>query len=143
MNKKYTYKDFRKEHEKEMREINRDVDEILDCDIRAIRGMFQQMLNLKDRELFKLLYSRKPVEEDRKKLEELLLYLQFFLKGIIKIANNWLDERKMFLKSEGWLLRAIISDESFKDSHTQSQAKKILEWLESKVELSMENKNED
>lgn len=48
---------------------------------------------------------------------------------ILKRLEKLEEEQKTLLKTMSWLLRAIVADESLKDSYIQSQAKKILERM--------------
>lgn len=61
---------------------------------------------------------------------------------ILRLLEKLEKDQEILLKSTMWLLRAIVADESLKGSHTQSQAKEILERLENKDER-LKERNED
>ena len=138
-----TYRDFREENKEMIEEIRQGTKYLLDCDMRPIRNMVAKMSESRDSDLYKLLHGRGEIKEDTVKFKKSMEQYVFVLSSLRELEGRWRDEGKSARESLSWLLRALISDESLKDSHTQSQAKKILKWLESKVELSMEKKNED
>lgn len=138
-----TYKSFREENKEMIEEIRQGTKYLLDCDMRPIRNMVAEMSESRDSDLYKLLHGRGEIKEDTIKFKKSMEQYVFVLFSLRELEGRWKSERRSASESLSWLLRTIIADESLKGSHTQSQAKKILEWLESKVELSKEKKNED
>ena len=138
-----TYKSFREENKEMIEEIRQGTKYLLDCDMRPIRNMVAEMSESRDSDLYKLLHGRGEIEEDTIKIKKSMEQYVFVLSSLRELEGRWKSESKSASESLSWLLRAIVADESLKNSHTQLHAKKILEQLENKDDLLKEKKNED